>query len=155
MAKTSHVGKSSRDKQSYFDVVAHVPGDSTVQDDFLEPTSAESKVPEEPDKRIIKKPSQRARRKSKGLNAHLQKNLASYVIGILSGILVIITGVGFKISGDAERMSSQIQTQKEATTRLEGIISNLQSVLRDYIIQIQEQALRIQFLEKAIQKPNP
>lgn len=166
MAKTSHVGKSSRDQQLYAAALAHAAGDSTVQDDFLEPTPAESYVPEESDKRPAKQLSRRTYRRYKGLNGHLQNNMATYVVGILSGMLVVGTLIGFTVNGNVERMSSQVQSQKETLNRLEREISqvknayqsdmaNLNSKLQDYAVRIQEQALRIQFLEKLIQKPSP
>ncbi len=152
MAKTNHTPKSSLEKQLYVNALGHEGGDSTAEDDFLRPNPDESDVPQEPDKKVTKDSPKKKRHGGKGINGHIKSNLATYIVGIVSlGIMVI--GIG--LNGKLERINSLMEFQKDTITRLESDIITLQGKLQESIIKIQEQSLRIEFIEKLIQKQSP
>jgi hypothetical protein len=144
--------------------------ESTVPDDLTAPSSKDSDVPEPLGLKTKKPPFRPKKRGVAKLNSHFKRNLPTYVVTIISLgltiIIAIIIPVAFSLNSSAERTNEQIQTQKETIAKMQSEIdqinrdaqsdkSSLQTQLQDYALSIQELTLRIQFLERELQKNNP
>jgi len=162
VTKGSHTGKTPAEKQLYFDSLTHASGDSTGHDNILDPDPMSSDVLQEPEAQIGKRQYRKRKRNQSGFVGHLNKNAATYVVGLLSLIVILLISIGFPISNNQTTILHQMETLKDDNKKIQQDLVNLgdeikgndveiQNKVHDIYLRIQEQALKIEFVEKLLQ----
>lgn len=170
MAKYSHVGKTPKEKQEYAEVLLRKTGESTVPDDIGKPYSSSSDVALSVDEETII-PSKSANKfKKTRLEKHFKKHQATYLVGIFFGMgsiaVVLYSTLGLPMYGDIAKISNQIETQQalnesviEDITDIEKEINNsnseIESKFRDIHLKLQEQSLKLEFLDRLVNESLP
>lgn len=170
MAKDSHTGKNPRQQQQYFEVVNRHSDSPTVEDDEFGASTADSDVSLGYQEDVPTQPSPRRKRKKSGLNQHLKKHLATYLVGIIFGLgtiaVTLYLTLGLPMYGDIQKISNQIEIQKELNNSLiedleeleDNIIfgnSQIQSKLQEINLKLQEQAMKLEFLAQLVKEFQP
>ena len=161
MVKSGHTGKGPRQKEEYAAVVSRQPGSDTIEENESMGLTDDTDVSLGYEDEAEVPTKRRKRRKPFGINAHFKRNLHTYVTTIIAAALLLFVSLGLPIYGNIQKISNQIEFQRELNASLKDDLneleatiasndSRIQSKLQEIGLKLTEQAMKLEFLDELV-----
>lgn len=145
MSRVTHTGKSRAEKEYYKKEIQNVGYEPTVDDSLSFPVSDDT----EEDLRVSETQRMQRVKLPQKVAEHFQNNWIGWVIGSVALVLIFFI---FNFNRDVGRVEGRLDSLSENVNKIESSLLESFNENRDREIQISENKIRLDFLEKSIDK---
>lgn len=148
--RSSHTGKSSKQKEDYVRQLSSLGYESTVED--KPPFSVSDSLPISEDFKRASNPK-RAKRRPQSVTDkianHFKKNWINWLIPFIAAFLVIIC---YNMSKDIGNLQGTVGGIKDAVNSFKTQLQNIENKIHEQDLELQKQGIEIGNIEEDLQK---